>query len=89
MPVVLQIEALAQAGCIYFYHSRNLQGKNLIYYLGKVTARFMAPVIPGDQIKMEIQTVKFLGNTGILKGQAFVQDKQVAEAEIVFSAKET
>ena len=89
MPGVLIIEAMAQAGCIYFYYSKNLIGKNLIYYLGKVTARFMAPVIPGDQLRIEVTTVKFLASTGVLKTQAFVKDKQVAEAEIVFSTKET
>ena len=59
-----------------------------IYYLGKVTARFMAPVIPGDQLRIEVTTVKFLASTGVLKTQAFVKDKLVAEAEIGFGIKE-
>ncbi len=88
MPGVLIVEAMAQAGCIYFYYSRNLHGKNLIYYLAKVTAKFLAPVIPGDQLKIEVTTIKFLKETGFLKTQAFVQDKLVAEAEIGFSVKE-
>jgi 3-hydroxyacyl-[acyl-carrier-protein] dehydratase len=88
MPGVLIIEAMAQAGCIYFYFSRNLQGKDLYYYLGKVTAKFMAPVVPGDQLKIEVTTVKFLKNTGIVETKAFVNEKLVAEAQIVFSTKE-
>ncbi len=88
MPGVLIVEAMAQAGCIYFYYSKDLIGKNLIYYLGKVTAKFMAPVVPGDQLRIEVTTLKFLAKTGIVKTEAFVGDKLAAEAEIVFSVKE-
>lgn len=87
MPGVLIIEALAQAGCIYFYYSRNLEGKDLYYYLGKVTAKFLTPVVPGDQLRLEIETVKFLKATGIVKARAFVKEKLVADADIVFSTK--
>ena len=45
MPGVLIIEAMAQAGCIYFYYSKNLQGKDLIYYLAKTTTKFHMPEI--------------------------------------------
>ncbi|MDP8212692.1 MAG: 3-hydroxyacyl-ACP dehydratase FabZ [Candidatus Zapsychrus exili] len=88
MPGVLQIEAMAQAGCIYFYYSKNMQGKNLIYYLAKVNAKFKAPVVPGDQLRIEVTTVKMLPKLGFLKMQAFVKDKLVTEAEIGFGVKE-
>lgn len=88
MPGVLIIEAMAQAGCIYFYYSKNLQGKSLIYYLAKVEAKFMQPVVPGDQLKIEVTTIKMLAKAGFLKTKAFVKDKLVAEAEIGFGIKE-
>ncbi len=88
MPGVLIIEAMAQAACIYFYYSKNLQGKNLIYYLARVEAKFTAPVVPGDQLRIEITTVKMLPKAGFLKAQAFVGDKMVAESEIGFGVKE-
>jgi 3-hydroxyacyl-[acyl-carrier-protein] dehydratase len=88
MPGVLIIEAMAQAACIYFYYSKNLQGKNLIYYLARVEAKFKSPVIPGDQLRIEVTTVKLLARAGFLKTQAFVKDKVVAEAEIGFGVKE-
>jgi len=88
MPGVLIVESMAQAGCVYFYHSKGLQGKNLIYYLAKVEAKFHAPVIPGDQLRIEVQTIKMLSKVGILKTQAFVGEKLVAEAELGFSVKE-
>ena len=87
MPGVLIVEAMAQAGCVYFYYSKGLQGKKAVYYLGKVTARFFAPVVPGDQLVIEVTTVKLLAATGIIKTVALVQDKKVAEAEIAFSVK--
>lgn len=88
MPGVLIIEAMAQAGCVYFYYSKDLHGKNLIYYLAKVTAKFIAPVVPGDQLRFEVTTIKLLKMAGFLEVKAFVQDKLVAEAEIGFGVKE-
>ena len=88
MPGVLIIEAMAQAGCVYFYYSKNLMGKKIVYYLAKATARFLHPVTPGDQIKIEVTTVKLLSKAGFLKTQAFVKEKLVAEAEIGFGIKE-
>ena len=88
MPGVLIIEAMAQAGCIYFYYSKNMQGKKLIYYLAKVEAKFVAPVVPGDQLKIEVTTIKMLPKAGFLRMQAFVKDKMVAEADIGFGIKE-
>jgi 3-hydroxyacyl-[acyl-carrier-protein] dehydratase len=88
MPGVLIIEAMAQASCVYFYYSKDLQGKNLIYYLARVQAKFTSPVVPGDQLRIEITTVKMLPKAGFLKAEAFVKDKKVAEAEIGFGVKE-
>ncbi|MBF0504687.1 MAG: 3-hydroxyacyl-ACP dehydratase FabZ [Candidatus Omnitrophica bacterium] len=88
MPGVLIIEAMAQAGCIYFYYSKNLQGKNLIYYLAKTDARFYHPVMPGDQLTIEVSTVKLLPKAGVLKCTAHVAGKLVAEAQIGFGIKE-
>lgn len=88
MPGVLIIEAMAQAGCIYFYYSKNMQGKDLIYYLARTTAKFHSPVIPGDQLRIEVSTIKLLAKAGFLKTKTFVGDKLVAEAEIGFGIKE-
>jgi len=88
MPGVLIVEAMAQAGCIYFYYSKGLQGKDLIYYLAKVTSKFHNPVFPGDQLRIEVTTIKLLKQTGFLKTQAFVKDKLVADAQIGFGVKE-
>ena len=88
MPGVLIIEAMAQAGCIYFYYSKNLQGKELVYYLAKTTAKFITPVVPGDQLRIEVSSIKLLPRAGFLKTLCFVKEKLVAEAEIGFGIKE-
>src|SRR5262245_27846795 len=88
MPGVLIIEAMAQAGCIYFYYSKNMHGKDLIYYLAKVTSKFIAPVLPGDQIRIDVTSIKLMPRAGFLKTEAYVKDKLVAEAEIGFGIKE-
>jgi 3-hydroxyacyl-[acyl-carrier-protein] dehydratase len=88
MPGVLIVEAMAQAGCIYFYYSKNMQGKNLIYYLAKVEAKFMKPVVPGDQLVIEVTTIKMMNKAGFLKMTVKVQGVLVAEAEIGFGIKE-
>ncbi len=87
MPGVLIIEAMAQAGCIYFYYSKNMQGKDLIYYLAKVSTKFLKPVVPGDQLKIEVTTIKLMSKVGFLKIKTFVKDDLVAEAEIGFGIK--
>jgi len=88
MPGVLIIEAMAQAGCIYFYYSKNMQGKDLIYYLAKVAVKFMKPVVPGDQLRLEVSTIKLMSKVGFLKTKAYVKDELMAEAEIGFGIKE-
>ncbi len=89
MPGVLILEAMAQAACVYFTYSQNMQDKNLVYYLGKITAKFIDKVIPGDQLKIEVTTIKLMQKAGFLKTQAFVGEKLVAEAEIGFGVRET
>jgi 3-hydroxyacyl-[acyl-carrier-protein] dehydratase len=84
----LIVEAMAQAGCVYFYYSKNLQGKSLIYYLAKIEARFHHPVVPGDRMTLEVSSVKLLPMAGFVKCKALVGEKLMAEAEIGFGIKE-
>ena len=88
MPGVLIIEAMAQAGCVYFYYSKNLQGKELVYYLAKTDVRFHHSVVPGDQLRIDVSSVKLLPKIGIIRAEVKVGDKLVAEAEISLSIKE-
>ncbi|MCR4337524.1 MAG: 3-hydroxyacyl-ACP dehydratase FabZ [Candidatus Omnitrophica bacterium] len=88
MPGVLILEAMAQAGCVYFYYSQGYEGKSLVYYLAKTAAKFYKPVVPGDQLKIEVTPIKLMKKVGFLKMKVFVHQDLVAEAEIGFSVKE-
>ena len=50
-------------------------------------ARFFHPVVPGDQLKIKAVNVKSLPNGAYVSAEAFVDDKKVAEAELVFSVR--
>ena len=89
MPGVLIIEAMAQAGCIFYYYSKDKQGKDLVYYLAKVEAKFTSPVRPGDQLKIEVTPVKMLSQVGFLRTKAYVKDQCVAHADIGFGIRES
>jgi 3-hydroxyacyl-[acyl-carrier-protein] dehydratase len=88
MPGVLIIETMAQAACVFFYYSRDKIGKKLMYYLGRTTVKFNEQVKPGDQLIIEISSVQLMKNTGFVRAKAFVDSRNVAEGEIVFSTKE-
>ena len=63
-------------------------GKKPIYYFGSVKARFLHPAVPGDQIKIRVENVKTLSTGAYVSGEAFVDDKKITEAVLVFSAKD-
>lgn len=56
MPGVLQVEALAQAGCIHFLKSNNLNAsEHTIVFSAINNCKFRRPVVPGDQLKLEVE----------------------------------
>lgn len=87
MPGALILEAMAQASIILFATGeKNKTGnKKHMYYFGSVKARFLLPVVPGDQLRLSVENVKTLPNGAYVSGEAFVDDKKVAEADLVFS----
>lgn len=88
MPGVLIIEAMAQTA-ILIYHSgfSGHQEKIPEYYLGSVKARFFHPVCPGDQLKLVSSADKLLVQGAFVSAKAFVAEKLVAEAELIFAVK--
>jgi len=80
MPGVLIIEALAQvAGLLAFRSGANV-GKS-VYFLSIEKAKFRKPVIPGDQLRLEVNILQQRGNVWKFSGNAVVEEKIVAEAE--------
>ena len=71
-----------------FSDERKEDKKNPIYFLGSVKARFLHPVFPGDQLKIKAVNVKSLPNGAFVSAEAFVDDKKVSEAELVFGVRD-
>ena len=89
MPGALIIEAMAQASIILFATSEKKEssGKMPFYYFGSVKARFLHPAVPGDQLRISVENVKTLPTGAYITGEVFVENKKVAEADLVFSVK--
>ncbi|MFZ5906834.1 MAG: 3-hydroxyacyl-ACP dehydratase FabZ [Nitrospirota bacterium] len=89
MPGALIIEAMAQTAIILFASGKETAGTDAksLYYFGSCKARFSHPVVPGDQLMIKVRNVKSLPSGAFVAGEAFVGDKKVAEAELVFSAR--
>lgn len=85
MPGVLIIEAMAQAGGVLAVTSSAFEGKknNLIYFMAMDKVRFRQPVVPGDQVVFKVEVLKLKTKVAKIKGEAFVDDNLVAEAELL------
>lgn len=80
MPGVLMIEALAQVAGVLAYRSGASPGKS-VYFMSIEKAKFRKPVVPGDQLKLEVTIVQHRGNVWKFSGSAVVEEKVAAEAE--------
>lgn len=87
MPGVLIIEAMAQsAGILHFLSSSAEQvKKSEVRFLGIDKCRFRRPVLPGDQIRFEIEAITHKRSIWKFKGEASVNGQLVAEAELMVS----
>jgi 3-hydroxyacyl-[acyl-carrier-protein] dehydratase len=89
MPGALIIEAMAQTAIILFATGGKSEhsAKKPLYFFGSVKARFLHPVVPGDQLTIRVENVKSLPSGAFVSGEAFVDENKIAEAELVFSVK--
>lgn len=84
MPGVIIIEAMAQVGGVIMLGKP--ENRNRIAYLMSIdSAKFRAPVVPGDELRMEVEVVKNRARTGQCVGRAYVGEKLVCEAEVKFA----
>lgn len=83
MPGVLIIEAMAQTAAIMAYLASDDEiRKKVTYFLAIDNARFRKPVVPGDQLKIEIITTMNRRGVWVCAGKAYVDDKLMTEAEL-------
>ena len=82
MPGVLIVEAMAQAGGMLLMDHFDDPGSKVIYFAAIDGVRFRKPVLPGDQLRLEIDVVQFRGRLCRIRGEAFVDGRKVCEAEM-------
>lgn len=82
MPGVLIIEAMAQVAGILAYQSDESVRDKVTYFVGIDNAKFRKPVMPGDQIRFEIEATGCKRGIWVFCAKAFVDGKVVAEAEL-------
>ena len=84
MPGVIIVEALAQVGGVMMLSLEEHRGK-LAYFMGINNVKFRKVVVPGDELILDVTVVKMKSRIGQVYAKALVQDKVVAEAELMFA----
>ena len=83
MPGVLQVEALAQLGGALLLRAPENSNK-LAYLLSLEDVKFRSPVVPGDQLRLEVEAIRTKTKVGRVKARALVDGKVVTEGQITF-----
>jgi len=84
MPGILILEAMAQTGGVGALNMKDNIGK-LAYFLAINNAKFRKPVVPGDQLVIEVEFVKAKLSVMQVRAVAKVDNNVVAEAEMTFA----
>lgn len=87
MPGVLIIEAMAQVGGVLMLSPASNRGK-LAFFMAADKVKFRKPVVPGDQLRIEVEVGKLRSKTGQVKTRALVDGDVVAEGELMFALVE-
>jgi 3-hydroxymyristoyl/3-hydroxydecanoyl-(acyl carrier protein) dehydratase len=83
MPGVLIIEAMGQVAAVFVLNRLPDPQSKIVFFAGINEAKFRKPVVPGDQLHIEIEFLKLKPSVAKLKGTARVDGNVVAEAEIM------
>lgn len=84
MPGVLIIEALAQTGAVGVLSMDEYKGK-LVLFAGIDKVKFRRQVVPGDQLRLEVEVTKLRGRVGKCQAKAFVGEELAVEGELMFA----
>ncbi|MCC6246910.1 MAG: 3-hydroxyacyl-ACP dehydratase FabZ [Rubrivivax sp.] len=90
MPGVLVIEALAQAAAMLAFVTKGTEAGSdkVVYLVGIDSARFKRPVVPGDQLMLEVWQERVKGGIHKYRTRATVEGQVVAECEIMCTERE-
>ena len=83
MPGVLIVEAMAQVGGLLLMGAVEHPESKLVYFMSLDNVKFRRPVVPGDQLRFELEMVQFRGRTCRMRGTGYVDGQVVAEAEMM------
>ncbi len=83
MPGVLIVEALAQVGAVIVLKMPKYAGK-IAFFAGIDNLRFKKQVVPGDQLRLEVELLKLKGPMGKGIGKAYVGEELAAQGELTF-----
>jgi len=83
MPGVLILEAVAQTGGLLLLMDIPDRDKKLLYFVAVDGARFRRPVVPGDQLRIEVKVLNWRGDFCKLEGKATVNGQLAAEGTVM------
>ncbi len=83
MPGVLILESLAQAGGVLLLNAVDKPQDKVVYFMSLNNVKFRKPVLPGDQLRLELEMHSFRRSTCKMSGEAYVDDKVVASADFM------
>ena len=83
MPGVVIVEAFGQAAAALTAHGidKSTYENKLVFLMSVEKARFRSPVIPNCKLLLKIETIRSHGKVWKYKGEAFVGDKKMADAQ--------
>lgn len=84
MPGVLIIEAMAQVAGVLMLNKKENVGK-YAYFMSLENAKFRKTVLPGDQLRLEVEIVRLRSKTGQVHTKALVNGEVVSEADLMFA----
>ncbi|MGI6513630.1 MAG: 3-hydroxyacyl-ACP dehydratase FabZ [Syntrophomonadaceae bacterium] len=88
MPGVLILEALAQVGACTILSLDEYRNR-IAYFAGIDGVKFRRMVLPGDQLRLEVELLRMTGRFGKASGRALVDGDLVAEGEFMFALEKT
>jgi beta-hydroxyacyl-ACP dehydratase FabZ len=83
MPGVLIVEAMAQTGGLLLMEQVPDRERKVVYFMSLDQVKFRKPVVPGDQLRMEVEMLQFRGKVARMKGVATVDGQVATEAEMM------
>lgn len=83
MPGVLLVEAMAQVGGLLLMGAVEDPENKVVYFMSMDKVKFRRPVVPGDQVRFELEMLQFKGKRCRMQGAGYVDGKKVVEGEMM------